>query len=158
MIRIIDCGSLLREVEGIGIYVLKELKKIHLPKQVELIEAETRSFDTLSYIEDAERVIIIDAVTSGNQPGSIYRMRGEKLKYGKLNFSSLHRFKWEHALAMGEMILGKDLLRKVIIFGMEVESVKTGIGLSSRVRDALPRMVSLIQEELSEEEFHDRGD
>ena len=151
MIKVIGCGNLLRGDDGLGIYVLKELKKIPLPKQVEFIEAETRSFDILSYIEDAETVIIIDAVMSGNQPGSIYLSRGKKPKYSQLNFSCLHHFTWEHALAIGEMILQKDLLQKVVVFGMEVESIETGMELSSSVRDALPRMVSLVREELSQE-------
>lgn len=62
---ILCCGNILAAADGFGIHVLDELRKRNLPKNVELIDGGTGGLDILNYIENADKVIIVDAVSSG---------------------------------------------------------------------------------------------
>lgn len=147
-IKIIGCGNLLRRDDGIGIWVLKELEKCPLPRGVELVDMGTRGMDIIFQLEGTEKAIIIDAVMSGGEPGTVYRMKREDLGDSELNFVSLHDFNWQHGLALGEKTLGKDFPREVLVVGVEIKNVEMGMGLTRPVKHSLPSVVNLIQEEL----------
>ena len=147
-IKIIGCGNLLRGDDGIGIWVLKELEKCPLPRGVELVDMGTRGMDIIFQLEGTEKAIIIDAVMSGGEPGTVYRMKREDLGDSKLNFLSLHDFNWQHGLALGKKTLGKNFPKEVLVVGVEIKNVKMGIGLTRPLKDSLPSVVNLIQKEL----------
>ena len=147
-IKIIGCGNLLRGDDGIGIWVLRELEKCPLPRGVELVDMGTRGMDILFQLEDIEKVIIIDAVMSGGEPGTVYRIKREDLGDSKLNFLSLHDLNWQHGLALGEKTLGKNFPKEVLVVGVEIKNVKMRIGLTRPLKDSLPSVVNLIQKEL----------
>jgi len=128
--------------------VLKELEKLPLPQEVELVDMGTRGIDILFQLEGAEKVIIIDAVMSEKKPGTIYRMKREDLGESKLNFLSLHDFNWQHGLALAEKTLGKNFPKEVVVVGVEIKNIKMGIGLSRPVKNSLPDVLNLIQKEL----------
>ncbi|HID93351.1 MAG TPA: hydrogenase maturation protease [bacterium (Candidatus Stahlbacteria)] len=147
MIKIIGCGNILKGDDGVGVYVLRELKKLNLPDEVELIDVGTQSLNILSYVGDAEEVIIIDAVMSGNKPGTIYCNTAEELTLSNTDFISSHELKWYHILAVGSKIM-ENLKSKVTVFGIEVGNVKTEIGLSPELKATIPKVVNLIHKQL----------
>ncbi len=61
--------------EGIGVSVVRELEKIVLPKTVELLDGGTGSFLLLEPMQNAEKVILIDATIDGSQVGTIRRLQ-----------------------------------------------------------------------------------
>ena len=128
--------------------MLKELEKLPLPQEVELVDMGTRGIDILFQLEGAEKVIIIDAVMSEKKPGTIYRKKREDLGESKLNFLSLHDFNWQHGLALAEKTLGKNFPKEVVVVGVEIKNIKMGIGLSRPVKNSLPDVLNLIQKEL----------
>lgn len=128
--------------------MLKELEKLPLPQEVELVDMGTRGIDILFQLEGAEKIIIIDAVMSEKKPGTIYRMKREDLGESKLNFLSLHDFNWQHGLALAEKTLGKNFPKEVVVVGVEIKNIKMGIGLSRPVKNSLPDVLNLIQKEL----------
>ncbi len=145
---IIGCGNFLRGDDGFGIHLIKELGKLHLPSNVKIIDAGTISIDMLFQMEAVDKVIIVDAVEGGLEPGTIYRLTKEDLASPKANPFSLHELKLEHTLKIGEKILGDKFPAEVIIFGVEAGEVKEGIALSPKVEKSLPRLVDLILQEL----------
>ena len=59
--------------EGIGVYVVRELEKQKLPSNVECLDGGTGGFTLLEPLEQADRIIIIDAASDGNPVGTITR-------------------------------------------------------------------------------------
>lgn len=59
--------------EGIGVYVVRELEKKTLPPNVECLDGGTGGFTLLEPLEQADRIIIIDAASDGNPVGTITR-------------------------------------------------------------------------------------
>lgn len=59
--------------EGIGVYVVRELERQTLPANVECLDGGTGGFTLLEPLEQADRIIIIDAASDGNPVGTITR-------------------------------------------------------------------------------------
>ena len=153
MIKIIGCGNILRRDDGIGVYVIEELEKMSLSKNVELIDAGTRGLDMVSFLEGAQKVVIIDAVKNHGKPGTIYRFdvdEKEEIETYQPEFVSTHEFNWEDTLVIGRKILGAQFPKKVTFFGIEIENVETGLGLSPALKESLYKVVNVIQKELEE--------
>lgn len=148
MILVIGCGNLLMGDDGFGIHVLEELEKSDLPENIKLIDIGTSSLDILHQLEGIDKVIIIDAVKSGNEPGVVYRLTEKDLLYPDLNFLSLHELKLEHTLSIGKKILGKKFPKEIIIFGVEVERIEGRIELSPKLKKVLPKVVNLVFKEI----------
>lgn len=66
-------GNVLMGDEGIGVYVVRELEKKTLPPNVECLDGGTGGFTLLEPLEQADRIIIIDAASDGNPVGTITR-------------------------------------------------------------------------------------
>ncbi len=59
--------------EGIGVYVVRELEKHALPDGVECLDGGTGGFTLLEPLENADRIILIDAASDGNAIGTVTR-------------------------------------------------------------------------------------
>ena len=66
-------GNVLMGDEGIGVYVVRELEKHKLPADVECLDGGTGGFTLLEPLENADRIIIIDAASDGNPIGTVSR-------------------------------------------------------------------------------------
>jgi hydrogenase maturation protease len=149
MIAVIACGNLLRGDDGVGAYLLMELAKSGIPAGVALIEAATATLDILSYVEHADKVLIIDAVMGGNPPGTIYRVPIDELASVPSNLT-LHDLSPLDILAIGRSMRGKEFTDRLVILGVEVKSTQFKLGLSPEVEEALPRLVALVREEMTD--------
>jgi len=155
-IKVIGVGNILRGDDGVGVYVIEELRKFSLSEDIELIDAGTRGLDMVSFLEGAERVIIIDAVKGHGRTGDIYRVDfdDEEIDPDQSDFISTHEFNWEDTLIVGKKISGDRFPEKITFFGIEIENSEPGLGLSPIVKESLYRVVNLIQKELSEKLFN----
>ena len=64
---IIGIGNVLLKDEGVGVHVIREMSKMDLPNGVELVEGGTSALDLPLYIEEAQKLIIIDAFQGGKE-------------------------------------------------------------------------------------------
>lgn len=134
--------------DGVGVHVAKHLEKLRLPRDVKVVDAGARSLDVLLKFQGVHKVILIDAVRSGQEPGTIYRLTEQDLQRPASSFISLHELAVEDSLRMARQTLGEEFPRDIVIFGVEVESVKPGRSLSPKVSSALPKLLNLVLEEL----------
>jgi hydrogenase maturation protease len=70
---ILGLGNILMGDEGIGVHVVRALEKKELPDGVECLDGGTGGFILLEPIENADRIILIDAADDGNAPGTVTR-------------------------------------------------------------------------------------
>jgi hydrogenase maturation protease len=59
--------------EGVGVHVVRALEKRPLPANVECLDGGTGGFILLEPMQDAERIIMIDAAADGNPIGTVTR-------------------------------------------------------------------------------------
>jgi hydrogenase maturation protease len=70
---ILGLGNVLMGDEGIGVYVVRALEKEPLPADVECLDGGTGGFTLLEPLENADRIILIDAANDGNPIGTVSR-------------------------------------------------------------------------------------
>ncbi|MEM3585821.1 MAG: hydrogenase maturation protease [Candidatus Jordarchaeaceae archaeon] len=140
---IIGVGNLLLGDEGVGVHVVEELNKRNLPSNVKVFDGGTGGIALLSLMDEAEKVIIVDAVLGGGEPGEIYLLDVDKLMKGVVKFFSLHEMNLSSVLRIGKE-LGK-LPPELIIVGIEPKNYKEySMELSPEVKAAVPRIIETI--------------
>ena len=145
MKRIIGCGNLLLQDEGIGVHLIRYLQEAKLPDDVELIDGATGGFDLLSFIQDASRVIIVDAVKGKGKPGDIYKFGPEDFETDSYPKTSLHDVCLKDIFQIVKLT---GPLPSVTIFGVEPKTMDWGMELTDEVRAALPKLGKLVLEEI----------
>lgn len=144
---ILGVGNLLLRDEGVGVHVISALRHRELPDDVELWDGGTASFDLLDTLAGRRQVIIIDAVRTGSEPGTIFRFTPEDISASREQVTSLHQVGLLEALTVAEHLLD-SAPQKVIILGIEPKEIDWGLELSPEVEAAVPKVIELVMEEL----------
>ncbi|WP_448589777.1 hydrogenase maturation protease [Thermodesulfobium sp.] len=145
-VLILGIGNELQGDDGLGVHVIKELKRISLPKEVKLLAGGTSGPDLIAYFEGVDFVIFVDAIRGGNLPGTIYKYNPEEMRYQRSVVLSPHQMGVPETLSLAELVGKKP--KKSIFFGMEPMDIGYSLELSKPVREKLPRLVELIVEEV----------
>lgn len=74
-VLILGIGNILMGDEGIGVEVVRALEKTVLPASVECLDGGTGGFVLLEPMQNAARVILIDATIDGAKTGTVRRLR-----------------------------------------------------------------------------------
>jgi Ni,Fe-hydrogenase maturation factor len=88
---IIGIGNLILRDEGLGVHVVRQLEDRELSPGVELIDGGTATTELLPVIHETERIIVIDALKAGAEPGTICRVTPEDLVCETERPLSLHQ-------------------------------------------------------------------
>ncbi|GAW91126.1 hydrogenase maturation protease [Calderihabitans maritimus] len=142
---VLGLGNLLLGDDGVGIHVIRELQKRPLPSNVQLADGGTSGFELLTYLESAQKTIIIDAMKAGCRPGTIYRLVPGNLRFQEEETYSLHQVGLKEILSWLEYTEKKTV---VTIIGVEPKTICYSLKLSPELKRQLPRIVSLVLEEL----------
>jgi hydrogenase maturation protease len=70
---VLGLGNVLMGDEGIGVYVVRALEQHTLPEGVECLDGGTGGFTLLEPLENADRIVLVDAAADGNPPGTVTR-------------------------------------------------------------------------------------
>jgi len=73
-VLILGIGNVLMGDEGIGVHVVNAVEKAALPPGVDCLDGGTGSFLLLEPMQEAEKVILIDATCDGEPAGTIRRL------------------------------------------------------------------------------------
>jgi hydrogenase maturation protease len=142
---IIGIGNLILQDEGVGVHAVRELGKHALPPHVEVIDGGTATMELLPVIREAERIIVIDALRGGEEPGTIYRLSPEDLMIDPESPLSLHQVGLLEVLGMARQLGGNPA---VVIIGVEPKEVAWGLELTPAVAAKLPQVIDAVWEEL----------
>jgi hydrogenase maturation protease len=136
-------GNLLMSDDGIGIHAIQELQKNPIPG-VAMAEIGTAILHGLSFVESAQRVLVIDAAKGGHAPGTIYLFDAAEAAETRAVTSI-------HALGLREAMrfLSGRQPPPVTVIGIEPQVLDYGMALSAPVQATLPQVVALAQEILS---------
>ena len=144
---VVGCGNLLRGDDAVGPIAIRELWDRELPDRVRLIDGGTAGMDVAFMMRGAARVIIIDAAATGSAPGTVFRMPASRVTQpAPLDGLHSHNFRWDHALALAQWLLGPELPADIEVFLIEAGSVEPGAELSPPVREGMQRVVAIVAE------------
>lgn len=72
---ILGIGNILMGDEGVGVHVVNSLEETALPEGVRTLDGGTGSFLLLEPMQEADRVILVDATVDGRRAGTVRRLR-----------------------------------------------------------------------------------
>jgi hydrogenase maturation protease len=146
-VLVLGIGNPLRSDDGVGIHVIEALKDENLGKSVDIKEGLS-GLDMLNAIIGYERIIMIDAIKTGGEPGTIYKLSVEDLHAQQ----TLHTFS-THDVDIPTMLkLGRDLYpgkmpEHIVIIAVEAEDIETfSETCTPKVEKAIHEVVQLIKE------------
>lgn len=145
-VLVLGVGNILMGDEGIGVYVVKELKKKNLPSHIEVIDAGTALFSIVHLLRKRKKIVIIDAARGGEKPGTIYRILPSRIKSRYQRLLSLHEMGLRESL---DALEEKEETQEVVIIGVEPAFIDWGLRLSPVVRGKLPEIIKIVLSEIS---------
>jgi hydrogenase maturation protease len=112
--------------DGVGLKVIEALHKTELKdlKDVDIEDAGVCGLDLLNLIEDARKVIIVDAILADSPPGSVHRIEGKDLLGG----TEFHPLVSAHDLTITDVLkIGEHVqkLPEIVVIGIEIGSIVT---------------------------------
>ena len=145
--KIIAVGNSFYGDDGIGAAVLEKIRQDGLFPDAELIDVHTDALALLEHLAAEQKNVIVDAAQMGLEPGSVVGFRPDEVRMKiKSDHLSMHGFGLPEAFDLADQ-LGR-MPNNVLIVGVEPERIVIDKGLSGVVKEAVPRVISIIQAEV----------
>lgn len=147
-ILVLGVGNVLMTDEGVGIRVVKELMaRYDFPDNVSVVDGGVLGLSLTGVLMEHDRVIVVDAVRGGEEPGTIYRFGWEHKPEHIQYKDSLHQI--DLMETMGTLPLVGDPPDTVVI-GVEYADIDNwGLTLTSAVEKAVEPLLRMVLEELA---------
>jgi hydrogenase maturation protease len=147
-ILVLGIGNLVMSDDGVGVRVVQELQKRYLfPPHVEIMDGGTLGLDLLPKLEGIGRLLVVDAVETGGEPGTLVRLSGEELPIALQTKVSPHQMGLKDLLAVAELMGHSP--REMVLVGIQPASIEMGDELSPKVAEQLEKMIANVLSELN---------
>lgn len=148
---IIGCGNLLRGDDAVGPVLVRHLWERGLPNGVRCADGGTGGMDVAFQMRGVDHVILVDACTSGSEPGALFRLKGSDVEHlPPLAGVNLHAFRWDHALAFARWALKDEYPERIDVFLIEAGQLALGEALSPPVDAAMHALADILLRELQD--------
>jgi hydrogenase maturation protease len=136
---VLGVGSPLMADDGLGLTALERLRDgWEFEPDVQFVDGGTWSMNVLPVIEDANRLLLVDAIRAGRTPGTVVVLERERLPRFFSTKVSPHQIDLREVLALAE--LRGALPEQTVAIGLEPARVEMSTELSREVEVALPQL------------------
>lgn len=144
-VLILGIGSTIRGDDGLGVHIVRHMEEsgMRLPAGVELLDGGTAGFDLLGLIDGYDKIVIVDALRTDDQPGSIYRFTPDHAREQRARFS-LHEVGIMEVIKTLRIMDHDPEIEFVGIVPENISDIDTNI--SESVLNSVPRAVEVILE------------
>ncbi len=146
-ILVLGIGNYLMGDEGVGVHAIHAMSKMDLPKNVDILDGGTGSFDLMPILAKYPAVVFIDATMDGKTPGTI------NVIYPKFaaDFPTVLS---AHDVGLKDMIDAlefKGELPKIILVTVTIKDMMPmTIKLTDEVNSAIPSLTDRVLEIIEE--------
>jgi hydrogenase maturation protease len=148
MLTIIGCGNLNRNDDAVGVIIAQRLQQYlieHPHSDVRIYDCGTAGMEVMFHAKGSKQLIIIDASSTGSEPGAVFKVPGKELETLPEPSYNLHDFRWDNALAAGRKIFQDDFPEEVTVYLIEAANLSFGLELSPVVEHS----ANLVFEEIT---------
>jgi hydrogenase maturation protease len=143
---VIGVGNRWRSDDAAGLEVVARLRLV-LPEAVELLEREGEPTSLIDAWRGADAVWVVDAVSSGAQPGTLHRLDAAEHELpADLFRTSTHHFGLAEAVEIARAV--GALPSRLVVFGIEAARLELGDTLTPEVEDAVGRAADAVRSEV----------
>ena len=149
---VLGFGNPVRADDGVGIYVIEQLKKqIGNSKNVSIFDMGTSAFEVLFKLKGHDRIILIDAVINTDEPvGTIYKLPASEVE-GQIEDDPmvfLHSLKWNQALSYAKKMLQDEYPDEIDVYLIAIDNTRFNVGMTEEAIKGGDKIVNLLSEEL----------
>lgn len=144
MLYVLGMGNILLKDDGVGVRVAEELQKRELPAGVTVLDIGTGILRMLPELVKAQRLVVVDAMRGGGEPGSIYYYEGTETKTAARR--SVHDIQFDEVLAHLKL-MGRQ--PEVEYYGVEPSEIDFSQELSQEVASCIPRLSNYLMDRLA---------
>ena len=146
-LAIVGVGNELLRDDGVGPHVIEALETSLAPDDgVRLYNAGTTGFLALEAMSGCDRAVVIDAIRTGTEPGTIHEYRFKNGAFDdEIPEMTMHDVSFTEALQFARDVY--ELPDDVRIIGVEPRSLRTGLELTEPVERAVPGVIETIAAE-----------
>jgi hydrogenase maturation protease len=146
-VLVLGLGNILLQDEGVGVRVVQHLHQTYrFPPEVEVMDGGTAGMALYEHIIDRSHLIVIDAVNTGDPPGTLVTLERKAVPaYFRTRVSP-------HQMALSDILaalqIGGHPLPETVLLGIVPVALQTGIGLSYPVAKQLDTLVEMTLDRL----------
>ncbi len=145
---VLGLGNILLQDEGVGVRVVQRLQEGYVfPEKVTVIEGGTLGLNLLPDLEQAERVVIVDAVQANQAPGTLVRLRNAEIPAFLGPKVSPHDIGLQDLLALAQ--LRGHMPEQVVLWGIQAAKIEPGLALTKMVAAQVQNIMDRVVEELA---------
>lgn len=144
---VLGAGSPLMGDDGLGVEVVEELAQRWAESPtLRFLDGGVWGMRLLPYIEEADRLLVIDAIRAGEEPGELVRLERNELPRHMSTKLSVHQIDLGEVFAIAE--LRGHFPPEAVAIGIEPEIVQSYVPLSGTVRETVPALIEAVEEQL----------
>ncbi len=140
---ILGVGNLLLKDEGVGIHTIQALEKEDLPSGIHLMDGGTGGFHLISWLQEYERIIMIDATLDNNPAGTVRLIR-PRYSSDFPPLMSAHEIGLKDMLDVMQLTDDMPEVHLIVISAANVSEV--GMDLSPEVATVIPEVIDIIKQ------------
>ncbi|MBQ6298057.1 MAG: HyaD/HybD family hydrogenase maturation endopeptidase [Selenomonadaceae bacterium] len=145
---VLGIGNIILSDEGFGVRVVEYLEKnFTFPENVQLIDGGTLGVELTHFITGTQRLLIIDSIDGGAEPGKIFHLRDDEIKKHFAQKISAHEVGIQEVLTILELTNKK--IPHIELIGAQPFSLEAGTKLTPQMSKLVPTFADKAVEILS---------
>ncbi|MDX9714589.1 MAG: HyaD/HybD family hydrogenase maturation endopeptidase [Dissulfurispiraceae bacterium] len=139
-VSVIGLGNILMMDEGIGVMIAKKLgQRIKCDPEVEFFDGGTKGLELMPYIEGREKILVIDAVDFGRDPGYIGVLRNDEIPAALQSKMSVHNI----GLADIMFVLKLSGIQpsEICLLGIQPKKIELGLEPTEEINSKIPQLI-----------------
>jgi hydrogenase maturation protease len=139
---VLGLGNPLLADDALGLVALEQLmQQYELDETISVHDGGTWGMQLMPMIEEAQRVLFLDAIDRREAPGTIIRLEGDEIPAALAKMISPHQLDLREVLAMTR--IRGTFPAEVVAIGVQPESTETRVALSPSVAARVEEVVGL---------------
>jgi len=144
---VLGAGSPLMGDDGLGVEVVEALAERWAESPtLRFLDGGVWGMRLLPYIEEADRLLVVDAVRAGAEPGALVRLERHEIPRHMATRLSPHQIDLGEVFAVAE--LRGHFPREAVVIGIEPEIVASYVPISEAVRGSVPDLIAAVERQL----------
>lgn len=135
--------------DGLGVEVVETLSgRWSDSPSLQFLDGGVWGMRLLPHIEDAARLLVVDAIRAGREPGTLVRLERNEIPRHLRGKLSTHQIDLGEVFAVAE--LRGTFPAEVVALGIEPARVEAYEAISDPVRAMVPRLIEAVERQLAD--------
>ncbi|MEJ2545358.1 MAG: HyaD/HybD family hydrogenase maturation endopeptidase [Calditrichaceae bacterium] len=148
-IAVFGIGNLLQKDEGVGVHLINRLEKEYtFSPHISLIDGGTMGTDLLPYLEENDKVIILDAVNFDEPPGFIGVIENDDILRRLNTKLSIHHLGLTDVLSSARLLDIEP--SEIYLIGIQPKNIEMGTELTDEINQQTGKMIDAAIKKLME--------